>query len=69
MLGGDLAEAGDFFLDAVRTSVRERAMSKAAQEAEIGFSGLGNDAVAIGAATVVLEHAFEPANLSKIIPG
>lgn len=69
VLGGELAEAGDFFLDAVRSSVRERAMLKAAQEAEISFSGLGDDAVAVGAATVVLEHAFEPANLSQIIPG
>lgn len=69
VLGGELAAAGDFFLDAVCSSVRERAMPKAAQEAEICFSGVGDDAVAIGAATVVLEHAFEPANLSRIIPG
>ncbi len=69
VLGGDLAAAGAFFLDAVRSSVRERAMPKAAQEAEICFSGLGNDAVAIGAATVALEHAFQPTNLSRIMPG
>ena len=69
VLGGELAEAGDFFLDAVRSSVRERAMLKAAQEAKITFSDLGSDAVAVGAATVVLEHAFEPANLSRILPG
>jgi hypothetical protein len=30
---------------------------------------VGDDAVAIGAATVVLEHAFEPANLSRILAG
>ena len=69
VLGGELAGAGDFFLEAVRDSVRERAMLKATQEAEITFSGLGDDAVAVGAATVVLEHAFKPANLSQIIPG
>lgn len=69
VLGGELAEAGHFFLEAVRSSVRERAMHKAAEEAQISFSDLGNDAIAIGAATVVLEHAFEPANLSRIIPG
>lgn len=67
VLGGEVAAAGDFFLEAVRNTVRERAMPKAAQEAEICFSGVGDDAVAIGAATVVLEHAFEPANLSRII--
>jgi glucokinase-like ROK family protein len=69
VLGGELAAAGDFFLDAVLSSVRERAMPLAAQKAEICFSGVGNDAVAIGAATVVLQNAFEPANLSRIIPG
>jgi glucokinase-like ROK family protein len=67
VLGGEVAAAGDFFLEAVRNTVRERAMPKAAQEAKICFSGVGDDAVAIGAATVVLEHAFEPANLSRII--
>ncbi len=69
VLGGDLAAAGDFFLDAVRGAVYERAMPKAAQEAEICFSDLGDDAVAIGAATVALEQAFKPANLSRIIVG
>lgn len=69
VLGGELTDAGDYFLDAVLSSVRARAMPKAAQEAEICFSGVGDDAVAIGAATVMLQHAFEPANLSRIIPG
>lgn len=69
VLGGDLAAAGDFFLEAVRSSVRERAMPKAAQEAEICFSKMGDDVVAIGAATVALQHAFEPANLAQILAG
>jgi predicted NBD/HSP70 family sugar kinase len=68
VLGGELTAAGDIILDAVLSSVRERAMPKAAQEAEICLSGVGDDVVAIGAATVVLQHAFEPANLSRIIP-
>lgn len=69
VLGGELAAAGDFFLDAVRSSVRERAMPKAAQEAEIIFSDMGEDVVAIGAATVALQHAFQPANLSQTLTG
>lgn len=68
VIGGDLEAAGDFFLEAVRSSVRERAIPKAAQEAQISFSGVGADAIAIGAATVMLQHAFEPANLSEILP-
>ena len=69
VLGGELAAAGDFFLDAVRSSVSERAMPKAAHEAEICYSAAGDEAIAIGAATVMLQHAFEPANLSRILPG
>ena len=69
VIGGELAAAGDFFLEAVRSSVRERAMPKAAQEAEICFSAVGDDAIAIGAATIALERAFEPANLSRIVSG
>jgi hypothetical protein len=44
-------------------------MPLAAQKAEICFSGVGNDDIAIGAATIVLQRAFEPANLSRIIAG
>lgn len=69
VIGGELATAGDFFLDAVRSSVCERAMSKATQEADIRFSAIGSDAVAIGAATVALEYAFHPANLLQIMAG
>lgn len=69
VIGGELAAAGEFFLEAVRSSVRERAMPKAAQEAEICFSAVGDDAIAIGAATIALERAFEPASLSRIVGG
>ena len=69
VLGGEVAAAGDSFINAVRASVRERALSKAAREARICLSAVGPDAVAIGAATVMLEHAFEPANLWRIMPG
>lgn len=69
VLGGELVAAGDFFLGEVCSTVRARAMPKAAQEVEVCFSGVGPDAVAIGAATLVLERAFEPENLSWILAG
>jgi hypothetical protein len=43
-------------------------MPKAAKEAEIVISSLGDDVVAIGAATLVLQHAFEPENISDLLP-
>lgn len=69
VLGGELAEAGDLILDSVGTTIQARAMPKAVQETTITFSSLGADAVAVGAATVVLEHAFKPANLAKMLAG
>lgn len=67
-LGGALPLAGDYFLEAVRSSVRERAIPKAAQEAKIVVSSLGDDDVAIGAATIVLQRALEPGHVSELLP-
>lgn len=69
ILGGDLVAAGDLFTAAVRLSVEERTMFKAAREATITTSQLGQDAVAMGAATLALQHAFEPSYLASILNG
>ncbi len=65
ILNGDLVEAGPLLLDAVQTSIHQRVMPIAAQRTEIAISKLGKLAVAIGAATLVIQHAFQPANLPK----
>lgn len=67
VLGGELAAAGDILLDAVQHSVSQRAMPKAASEAIITVSQLGDNAVAIGAATLVIHHAFQPSNLTTML--
>ncbi|MBP8001298.1 MAG: ROK family transcriptional regulator [Chloroflexi bacterium] len=69
VLGGELAAAGDLLLNTVHESVTQRAMPKAASEATITVSQLGDDAVAIGAATLVIHHAFQPSNLSTMLKG
>ena len=65
----ELAAAGDLLLNTVHESVTQRAMPKAASEATITVSQLGDDAVAIGAATLVIHHAFQPSNLSTMLKG
>lgn len=68
-LGGEIMEAGDTFLDAIRESVQKRAMPKAAQEVTIAVSQLGNDTVAMGAATLAIQHAFHSTMLLKTLKG
>lgn len=67
VLGGDLVAAGDLLLNAVRAAVVRRAMPKAASEVEITISSLGDDAVAIGAATLAMQNAFQPSNLMQTL--
>ena len=69
ILGGELSAAGDLLLDTVHQSVTQRAMPKAASEATITISQLGDNAVAMGAATLVIYHAFQPSNLTNTLKG
>ncbi|MDX1664848.1 MAG: ROK family transcriptional regulator [Candidatus Promineifilaceae bacterium] len=68
VLGGDLTGAGAPFLEAVQRNIVRQAMPKAAQEARILFSELGNDVIAIGAATLALQQAFHPMALALTLP-
>lgn len=63
VLGGELVDAGDAFLDAVRQTAFGRSISKAAKEATIKTSGLKEDVVGIGAATLVIYFAFLSMNI------
>lgn len=67
VLGGELTAAGPLLLDPVRASVARRTMPKAAQEVTITVSRLGNDTVAIGGATLAIQHAFQPSNLAAVL--
>jgi glucokinase-like ROK family protein len=67
VLGGEMTAAGDVLLAAVRAAVARRAMPKAAREARIVLSELGHDVVAIGVATLVIQHASQPQSLWRTL--
>ncbi len=69
VLGGELAAAGDLLLNPVRAVVNRRAMPKAAREVTITTSSLGDDAIAVGAATLAMQNAFHPSNLIQTLKG
>jgi glucokinase len=54
IIGGGVSKAGDLLLIPVRATARERAFERPARDARIVLSQLGDDAGAIGAATVAL---------------
>jgi predicted NBD/HSP70 family sugar kinase len=58
ILGGDLAPLGELLLEPLRETVRRRTLVSSIAAAEVRTSELGSQAVAIGAATMVLEAAL-----------
>lgn len=56
VLGGGVVEAGDLLLDPVRRTVRERAMTQLANDAQIVRGALGEQAGIIGAIHLALER-------------
>ena len=58
IIGGDLS-FDETFLEAVKTTVRERSFTFGLAETKICFSSLGEDASCIGAAALVLDNIFD----------
>lgn len=58
ILGGRLTEAGPLLLDPLRTALERRALWTSVAGADVVTSALGDDAVALGAATLVLQDAL-----------
>lgn len=67
VLGGDIVAAGPVLLKAVEKTALSRAIPKAGKEVAISSSDLGDDVVAIGAATLVFHHAFQPSMIANIL--
>jgi len=63
IIGGDLARLGDLLLDPLRETVKVRTLVSSVAAAEIRASDLGERAVAIGAATLVLKAALADSRL------
>jgi predicted NBD/HSP70 family sugar kinase len=58
VIGGGLEEAGDDFLNRVTLTVKEWAFREVTQDLKIVYSQLRENAVAIGAASLVIEKVF-----------
>ncbi|ABF87082.1 transcriptional regulator, ROK family [Myxococcus xanthus DK 1622] len=63
VLGGEISSVGDLLLDPLRASVRKRALSTSMAETRIVTSALGDRAIAVGAATLVLQAALRDRTL------
>lgn len=60
IIGGGVAKAGDFLMEAVKETALRRSLETPAAHVEIVTSTLGDHATAIGAVTLVLKKLFIP---------
>ncbi len=67
VMGGELIGAGDLFMNSVLTSLRERTIPFDDHREKLVLGELGAEAVAIGAATLVMENAFNEINLYQTL--
>jgi predicted NBD/HSP70 family sugar kinase len=58
VIGGELSEAGDLLLKPLRRVMRRRGLAAAIEQVEIVPGQLGGDVIAIGAVSIVVQHAF-----------
>lgn len=63
VLGGELARLGELLLEPLRETVRQRTLVSSLAVSVVQASSLGPQAVAVGAATLVLEAALADASL------
>ena len=59
ILGGDLARLGELLLEPLRETVRRRTLVSSLEATEVIASELGPRAIAVGAATTLLEEALD----------
>lgn len=58
VIGGEISSVGDMLLDAVRLTLRKRALPSALAQTRVMSSNLGPRAIAVGAATMLLSAAL-----------
>ena len=58
IIGGGLEEAGDMFLNKVTSTVREWAFREVTEDLKVVYSQLRENAVALGAASLVMQRLF-----------
>ncbi|WP_240511814.1 ROK family transcriptional regulator [Paludifilum halophilum] len=60
IIGGGVSKSGDFIMETLKETVETRALNISAKAIAIQTAKLGDDATAIGAATLVLKKLFLP---------
>ncbi|UOQ87480.1 ROK family transcriptional regulator [Gracilibacillus salinarum] len=60
IIGGGVAQAGDFILDPIVQTIQSRAISNQAQQTPVSLSNLGQYGSALGAVALILSELFEP---------
>jgi hypothetical protein len=58
ILGGEITGVGELLLSPVRAAVRERSLATTFEDTSIITSNLGDKAIAVGGATMVLRAAL-----------
>jgi predicted NBD/HSP70 family sugar kinase len=69
VVGGVLAAAGHLLLEPLRATLRQRSLPVAVEHVEIRTGALGPDVVAIGAVSIVVQHAFSIPALAQATNG
>ncbi|WP_214417339.1 ROK family transcriptional regulator, partial [Sphaerisporangium fuscum] len=69
VIGGDIAEAGEYLLAGVREIVYSRSLPLATQNLGIRVSQLGDRAGVIGASVLVIEHVLNPVAVDRSVAG
>jgi predicted NBD/HSP70 family sugar kinase len=67
ILGGGVAMVGDILLEQIRQTVKDRSLLAAYKDTQIIIGKLGKEAVAFGAATLVLQEVFKGPQLSLVM--
>jgi len=67
VLGGPLAAAGNLLIDPARQTARRRALPITLQHCDIVAGALGSHAVALGAASQIIQGVFSPAALETLV--
>ncbi|MBD8070482.1 ROK family transcriptional regulator [Bacillus sp. PS06] len=63
VLAGGVSKAGHLILDSIIETIEQRVLTQAAKKTEIRLSEFADNATAIGAITLILEHLFSPTSM------
>jgi predicted NBD/HSP70 family sugar kinase len=66
LAGSAFSTAGGFYVDIISEALSRRAMARAIHPVEVRLSVNGNDAAALGAATLVLQDRLSPRSLRSV---